>query len=108
MVLATGKLSQSTNFGTLEGAAKEYNDVSLLLLPEEVEVLVLAKEIGSYKLTLRNDDDREVRRDGLSSNSKTLLEGERVRLLQSKRLMTIQTIRALPVKTETGTPVRDR
>ena len=108
MVLATGKLSQTTNFSVLEGPAKEYTNVSLLLLPEEVEVLVLAKEIGSYRLTLRNDDDRDVRRDGLSSNSKTLLEGERVRLLQSKRLMTIQTIRGVPVKSETGGPVQNR
>jgi pilus assembly protein CpaB len=92
-VLATGKITEKTNYGILNNAQREYQHVSLLLLPEEAEMVTLAYELGSIRLTLRNEQDHDVNRDGYGSSSKTLLDGARVKLLQMRRLATIQSIR---------------
>jgi hypothetical protein len=49
--------------------------------------------VGNIRLTLRNEDDHDVNRDGYGSSAKTLLDGARVKLLQVRRLATIQLIR---------------
>lgn len=92
-VIATGKISEKTNYGILSPSQREYVHVSLLVLPEEAEMLFLAQEVGKFKLTLRTEGDHETNRDGYGSNAKTLLDGARVRLLQKRRLATIQVIR---------------
>lgn len=92
-VIATGKISEKTNYGILSPSQREYVHVSLLVLPEEAEMLFLAQEVGKFKLTLRSEGDHETNRDGYGSNAKTLLDGERVRLLQKRRLATIRIIR---------------
>ena len=95
-VVATGKISEKTNYGILSNSQREYQHVSILLLPEEAEMVTLAKEVGNVKLTLRNEGDHETNRDGYGSNARTLLDGARVKLLQNRRLATIQIIRDTP------------
>jgi pilus assembly protein CpaB len=92
-VIATGKISEKTNYGILSPSQREYYHVSLLLLPEEAEMVTLAREVGNIRLTLRNEDDHDVNRDGYGSSARTLLDGARVKLLQVRRLATIQLIR---------------
>ena len=75
---------------------RDYADVSMLLLPEEIELLALANSLGEVQLTLRTDDDHEVMTDHRGTGSKTLLEGERVRLLQVKRSAIISQVRSKP------------
>jgi pilus assembly protein CpaB len=68
-------------------------NVSLLLLPEEVELAVLAQELGRLTLVLRNPEDIEVQEDRTRTTLSTLLTGERTRALQKLRRETIQVIR---------------
>ncbi|MBX7097958.1 MAG: Flp pilus assembly protein CpaB [Myxococcaceae bacterium] len=93
VILTTGKLSPLTNAYQQNPALKHYTDLSLLLLPEEVELVALAQEVGDLKLTLRHEDDTDLRQNGFFSTSDTLLDGRRVRLLERKRFETIQLIR---------------
>lgn len=96
-VVATGKISAQTNYGLLTPAQRNYMNVSLLLLPEEVEMVTLANAVGNFKLTLRNQGDHDVNRDGYGTSARTLLDGARVKLLQMRRLATIQNIRSARV-----------
>ena len=93
IVLATGKVTGTTNVALLSEAQREYAHVSLLVLPEEAEILVLATEMGGLTLSLRNEDDVDVLEERGRATINTLLSGERTRLLQQKRLSTIQVIR---------------
>ena len=93
VILTTGKLSPLTNAYQQNPALKHYTDLSLLLIPEEVELVALAQEVGELKLTLRHEDDTDLRQNGFFSTSDTLLDGKRVRLLERKRFETIQLIR---------------
>jgi pilus assembly protein CpaB len=95
-VVATGKISEKSNYGILSASQREYHHVSVLLLPEEVEMVTLAKEVGNVKFTLRTEGDHETQRDGYGSSAKTLLDGARVKLLQLRRMATIQIIRDTP------------
>ncbi len=92
-VLSTGKITSSTPESAKKDGDKDYIDVSVLLLPEEVEIVALASEVADLQFTLRTEDDHEVLQGHLGTNAKTLLQGERVRLLQLKRMKTIQQIR---------------
>ena len=93
IVLATGKITGTTNVNQIPEAQREYNNVSLLVLPEEAEILVLATEMGGLTFALRNEDDVDVLEERGRATINTLLSGERTRLLQQKRLNTIQVIR---------------
>lgn len=103
-VLATGKITGTTNVALIPENERTYNDVSLLVLPGEAEMLVLAQELGTLSLTLRTGDDIGVNDDrGRSTTLKTLTTGEQSRALQQKRLNTIQFIRGSTVnETPTG------
>jgi len=57
IVLATGKVTGTTNFQALNSQDKVYSDVTFLMLPEEAEIVVLASQMGSLTLTLRNPED---------------------------------------------------
>ncbi len=92
-VLATGKVTGATNVHLLADSERAYTDVSLLVLPEEAEVLVLAQELGTLTLTLRHPDDLDVLDERGRATIHTLLSGERTRVLQQKRFNTIQVIR---------------
>src|SRR5438067_960421 len=93
IVLATGKITGTTNVNLIPEGQREYNNVSLLVIPEEAEILVLASELGSLMLDLRNEDDVDVIEDRGRATISTLLSGERTRVLQQKRFNTIQVIR---------------
>jgi pilus assembly protein CpaB len=91
-VLATGRMTTSTNMATLKDNEKEYQTLSVMVLPEEVDILALMRNRASYRLVLRNDQDYDPFEGGHSSPS-TLLEGRRNQALQKKRFETIQMIR---------------
>ncbi|MDX2012191.1 MAG: Flp pilus assembly protein CpaB [Myxococcaceae bacterium] len=93
VVLATGKISGTTNINLVPDGQRDYNNVSLLLLPEEVEMAVLAQELGSVTLSLRNEEDLDVLEERGRATINTLLSGERTKVLQSKRFNTIQVIK---------------
>ncbi len=93
VILATGKITGTTNVNALPEGQREYNNVSLLVVPEEAEILVLAQDLGALTLTLRNEDDVDVIEERGRATMNTLLSGERTRVLQQKRFNTIQVIR---------------
>jgi pilus assembly protein CpaB len=72
---------------------REYSNVSLLVIPEEAEIVVLGTELGSLTLALRNEDDVDVLEERGRATINTLLSGERTKVLQQKRMATIQVIR---------------
>jgi pilus assembly protein CpaB len=93
IVLATGKITGTTNVNLIPESERSYNNVSLLVLPEEVELLVLSQELGGLTLALRNEDDIDVMEERGRATIQTLLSGERTKVLQLKRFNTIQVIR---------------
>ncbi len=93
MVLATGKITGTTNVNLLPQAERAYGNVSLMLLPEEAELLVLAQELGGLTFTLRNEDDLDVLEERGRATISTLMSGERTKVLQQKRFNTIVLIR---------------
>ncbi len=85
VVLATGKITGTTNVNLIPEGQRDYNNVSLLVLPEEAEILVLAQELGQLTLTLRNEDDVDEPISRGRSTIATLLSGERMRTLEKIR-----------------------
>ncbi|MGE4564586.1 MAG: Flp pilus assembly protein CpaB [Victivallaceae bacterium] len=65
-VLAVG--SRWGNLGSEAGGSKSYSTVTLLLWPDEVEMLVFASNKGKLALSLRNYEDSRIER-GIESNS---------------------------------------
>jgi pilus assembly protein CpaB len=95
IVLATGQVNANTNVGREEG---QYNTVTLLVLPEEAEILVLAQDLGNLYLTMRNPEDISIYEEHARTTMETLLTGERVKKLQERRYQTIQVIRGISAK----------
>lgn len=91
VVLATG--TEAGRFGGAGEGARTFGNVSLLVLPEEAEMLILAQELGSLSLALRHPEDTEVAVERSRATISTLLTGERSRELQRLRHETIQVIR---------------
>lgn len=90
VVLATG----TTTGQAAAPSAEDFSHVSLLVLPEEAELLVLARELGSLHLVLRHPDDLEIR-DRAATTPEALLAGERRKDLERIRHQTIQVIRGV-------------
>lgn len=91
IVLATGRYSGMSTYQTEED--KRYTHVTLLVLPEEAEILALASESGTLTLTLRNPKDLEGKDASamqLLTNTKTLLTGDRQEAARKKREATFQ------------------
>jgi pilus assembly protein CpaB len=103
MVIATGKITGTTNVNLVPENQRDYTHVSLLVVPEEAEVLVLAAELGTLTLSLRNENEMGMvaTRDGV--NIESILSGERRRGLEKRRRDTIEVIRGKP-SGEKGTP----
>ncbi len=57
LVLATGRITPASNINLIPENERNYGNVTLLVLPEEAEIILLAQEMGSLYLTLRNPDD---------------------------------------------------
>ncbi len=102
VVLATGRSAGAA--AQLERGAGErtYTTVSLLVLPEEAELLTLASELGTLSLTLRNPEDFDVQEERTRATAETLITGERMRSLESRRYRTIQVIRGTESKSSFG------
>jgi pilus assembly protein CpaB len=94
-VLTTGKVTGTTNVNLLPEAQRQYGHVSLMVLPEEAELLALAQEVGNLTFTLRNEDDLDVIEERGRATIATLLSGERTKVLQQRRFDTIQVIRGV-------------
>jgi pilus assembly protein CpaB len=93
IVLATGKITGTTNINLVPEGQRDYNNVSLLVIPEEAEILVLSQELGALTMSLRNEEDIDVLEERGRATINTLLSGERTKVLQQKRFNTIQVIR---------------
>lgn len=93
LVIATGKITGTTNVNLVPEGQREYNNVSLLVTPEDVEMLVLAQELGALTMSLRNEDDLNMLEERGRATINTLLSGERLKILEQKRISTIQVIR---------------
>lgn len=91
VVLATGHVNANTNY--VPDDEKRYQTVTLLVLPEEAEILTLAQEEGTLTLVLRNPDDLDYQQKRGVVDVKSLFTGERAGELQQKRYRTIQIIR---------------
>ncbi|MGI5860927.1 MAG: RcpC/CpaB family pilus assembly protein [Myxococcales bacterium] len=63
--------------------------VTLLVLPEEAESLLLAGQIGGLHLTVRNRDDLVVQQARSLVTAQTLVSGVRARALEELRLRTL-------------------
>lgn len=103
IVLATGKITGTTNVNLISEGEREYSDVSLLVIPEEAEILVLAQELGSLTLSLRNEDDVDIIEDRGRATINSLLSGERTRQLEKRRRDFIQIIKGGGEKGVIGT-----
>ncbi|MHB1845222.1 MAG: Flp pilus assembly protein CpaB [Deltaproteobacteria bacterium] len=85
LVLATGKITGNTNVALLPEDERNYGNVTLLMLPEEAEILDLAQQLGQISLTLRNEDDLETQGERVRTTPQTLLTGERMKALAERR-----------------------
>ena len=103
VVLATGRITANTTYVSEED--KRFQTVTLLVLPEEAEILSLAQELGTLTLLLRNPDDLDYQEKRIVVDQKTLLTGERASELQQKRYRTIQIIRGNKSTTNESTGV---
>ncbi len=92
IVLATGQLTEASQSRRSDNS---YSTVTLLVLPEEAEIMVLAQEQGSLYLSLRNSEDISIFEERARTTIQTLITGERVRELQKRRYQTIQIIRGI-------------
>ena len=72
------------------------------MIPEEVEILVLAQELGALTLSLRNEDDIDIGTERNHYTSiRTLFDGERIASVQRLRQQRITFIRNSTVTEET-------
>lgn len=98
VVIATGKITGTTNINLVPESERQYENISLLLLPEEAEILSLATDLGQLTLTLRNPEDIDLQPERKQATINTLLTGERLSKLQQSRISTIQVIRGTEAK----------
>lgn len=91
VVLATGRITANSAHVTDDD--RRFQSVTLLVLPEEAEILTLAQEMGTLTLLLRNPEDLDSQEKRVVVDQKTVFTGERASELQQKRYRTIQIIR---------------
>lgn len=110
VVLATGG-ANSSGANTGRNAAG-YSTVTVDVLPEEAEILVLAQELGTLSLSLRNPQDISTidEEEKARTTMETLVTGQRVKKLRiirsrlPRRL--IEVIRGVGAKIPKGPPSR--
>jgi pilus assembly protein CpaB len=85
IVLATGRIGGQTNRRLLTDTEQAYDTVTVHVLPEAAEMLVLAQDLGTLYLTLRNPEDNDINEVDSKTTMQTLVTGER-----AKRLSTTQ------------------
>lgn len=94
IVLATGQL-RPVHRGSAPSKASDYSSITLLVLPAEAEILVLAQDLGQLYMTLRNPEDLDVYQERARTTITTLITGERVKELREERYQTIQKIKII-------------
>jgi pilus assembly protein CpaB len=92
VVLASGSGSAGRPSVRTNGA----DDLSVMVLPEEAELLVLAQRFGTLTTALRSADDFEARAGTPRATLDSLLAGQRARSLDAKRERAIEGIRGEP------------
>lgn len=97
VVLATGKITGTTNINLLPESDRNYDTISLLVLPEEAEILSLAAELGNLTFVLRNPEDIDVQEERGRATIQTLLTGERLKTLERVRSQSLVIIRGSAV-----------
>ncbi len=93
VVLATGKLTGNTNINLIPENERSYGNVTLMVVPEEGEILTLAQELGNLTLALRNDDDLDTINNRAPTTVRTLFDGERIAIHHKQREAIIDVIR---------------
>ncbi len=93
VVLATGKLTGNTNINLIPENEHSYGNVTLMVVPEEGEILTLAQELGNLTLALRNDQDLDTIDNRRPTTVQTLFDGERKALHQKQRAAIIEVIK---------------
>jgi pilus assembly protein CpaB len=89
IVLATGTLTGTQ----VTGADHGYSTVTLQVMPEAAEMLVLAQELGSLYLTLRNPEDTDIGESHATATSlRTIASGERTHMISQKQTKQFQNI----------------
>lgn len=93
VVLATGKITGTTNVNLIPEAQRDYSNVTLLLIPEEAEMMVLAAELGELTLSLRNEEDVDLLEERGRATIKSLMSGERTKERTQRRIEALQIIK---------------
>jgi pilus assembly protein CpaB len=78
VVLATGEITSTSSVTKLDKRERDYSTVTLWVMPEEAEILSLAAELGSLRLTLRNATDLGSLTSQGRTTRETLFSGERL------------------------------
>jgi pilus assembly protein CpaB len=102
-VLATGRTSSMVGSagGPNDGPTdSQYQSVTVQVLPQEAEILLLAQEMGSLHMTLRNRSDQGVQEDRGRTTIDALLSGNQLQELERQRRHTIEIIRGLQKLTD--------
>jgi pilus assembly protein CpaB len=101
LVLATGRAGGGERRATSDVA---FTTVTLHVLPEAAELLVLAQELGTLYLTLRHPDDGDISDVGDGKTTvTTLLTGERSKRLSAvqSKIFRVEIIRGKHTETQT-------
>jgi pilus assembly protein CpaB len=93
IVLATGKITGTTNVNLIPESQRDYGNVTLMVIPEEAEMVALAAELGSLTLTLRNEDDSSMMGERGRATIASLLSGQRAHFLEKQRRCVIERVR---------------
>ena len=93
IVLATGRTRANMLAGSQSSSSESFSTITLQVLPEEAEMLVLAQDLGNLYLTLRNSADADIYDEKARTTIDTLVTGERVRKVYIRRMNTIQRIK---------------
>lgn len=105
IVVATGKITGTTNVNLIPESQRDYSNITLMVIPEEAEILTLAAELGNLTLSLRNEEDVDMIEERGRATISTLLSGERTRVLEQKRREIIQIIKGSSEKSAVGSTI---
>jgi len=96
-VLATGNLTGRDSF--VPQSQRTFATLTLQVLPEAAELLVLAQTLGTLYFTLRNPEDSDLQDNrAFMTNMKTLVSGERSKLLSKQQTKVFPTIDVQVIK----------
>ncbi|OGQ89028.1 MAG: Flp pilus assembly protein CpaB [Deltaproteobacteria bacterium RIFOXYA12_FULL_58_15] len=96
VILATGRIGGQTNMRLLSETERAYNTVTVHVLPEAAEMLVLSQDLGTLYLSLRNPEDNDIRDfEDTRTSLKTLLTGERSKAISrtQSKIFRVEVIR---------------